>query len=185
VRLAGRPQAKGESLNTNDRAWFEPLVRTLARPAWKYAFVLVHDMDIAQDIVQEAFARLWASPNTPSTDVEFRRYLYRTIANLAHNYRRQQMQRAAVSVTAPEAANPLDEVDRRAGDQVLRAALRRLTLRQRKAVYLRYYEDRSFSETARIMGMPQVTARVIVHRALAKLRDRLQTSSTNDKVAIS
>ena len=142
-------------------------------------------MDVAQEIVQEAYARLWAAPNTPSDEVEFRRYLYRTIANLAHNYRRQKMRRAAVSVTAAEMANPLDEVDRRAGDMVLRAALRSLSLREREAVYLRYYEDRSFSETARIIGAPQVTVRVIVHRALAKLRHRLKTSVTNDKAAFS
>jgi hypothetical protein len=39
--------------------------------------MLVHDIDVAQEIAQDAFARVWASKNTPSAEVEFRRYLYR------------------------------------------------------------------------------------------------------------
>jgi RNA polymerase sigma factor (sigma-70 family) len=87
-------------------------------------------------------------------------------------------------VTSPAAIDPLDEVDRRAGDMVVRAALRGLGAREREAVYLRYYEDLSFAETARIMNAPQVTIRVIVHRALVKLRRQLEVNLSGDKVAI-
>lgn len=146
--------------------------------------MLVHDIDLAQELVQEAFARVWASKNTPPSEVEFRRYLYRTITNLARTYRYRQMRAAALPVPSPALTDPLDEVDRRAGDAVLRAAVRELSLRERQAVYLRYYEDLSFAETARIMGAPQVTVRVIVHRALGKLRRKLEANVTTDKVAI-
>src|SRR5437899_1938406 len=78
------------SVMNDDQARFEQLVRTLGRPAMKFANVLVHDMDLAEEIVQEAFARAWASPNTPSPEVEFRRYLYRIVANLAHDHYRRQ-----------------------------------------------------------------------------------------------
>jgi RNA polymerase sigma factor (sigma-70 family) len=185
MRAGGKARRKGDFLKTDDRSWFEPLVRSLGRPAWKYAFVLVHDVDIAQDLVQEAFARVWASANTPKAEVEFRRYLYRTIINLAHNYRSQQSRAASLRVTDPAPRDPLDEVDRRADDIAVRTALRGLSVRERQAIYLRYYEDQSFAETARIMGTPQVTVRVIVHRALGKLRRQLQANSSEDKVAIS
>jgi RNA polymerase sigma-70 factor (ECF subfamily) len=186
VRAGERPKArsKGDWLKTNERPWFEPLVRSLGRPAWKYAYVLVHDVDLAQDLVQEAFAKVWASANTPAGEVEFRRYLYRTIANLAHNYRRQQVRAALHPVTAPVLTDPIDEVDRRASDNLVRAALRGLGVRERQAIYLRYYEDLSFAETAHIMGAPQVTIRVIVHRALDKLRRQLQADVFGDKVSI-
>jgi RNA polymerase sigma-70 factor, ECF subfamily len=146
--------------------------------------MLVHDVDVAQELVQEAYARVWASKNTPSAEVEFRRYLYRTITNLARNYRRHQLLTAMRPVSTPSPFNPLEEVDRRAGDATLRAALRGLKLRERQAIYLRYYEDHSFAEAARIMGIPQVTVRVIVHRALSKLRQKLDTNARTRKVAI-
>jgi DNA-directed RNA polymerase specialized sigma24 family protein len=41
---------------------------------------------------------------------------------------------------------------------------------------LRYFEDRSFAEVAETLGLKEPTARVIVHRALAKLRGTLGDS---------
>jgi len=37
-------------------------------------------------------------------------------------------------------------------------------------VHLRYVEDRSFAETAATLGVTEENARVLVHRALAKMR---------------
>lgn len=44
---------------------------------------------------------------------------------------------------------------------------------QRAAVVLRFYEDLSFAEIARVLGCREATARSHVHRALAALRLRL------------
>lgn len=144
----------------------------------------MHDIELAQDLVQDAFANVWASANTPSNEIEFRRYLYRTIANLAYNYRRHQLRAAIHPVMATALVDPLDEIDRRAGDTVMRAALLGLGAREREAIYLRYYEDLSFAETARIMRAPQVTIRVLVHRALAKLRRQLEPNASEGRVAV-
>src|SRR6202011_58471 len=115
MRAGGKARSKGDFLKTDGRSWFEPLVRSLGRPAWKYAFVLVHDVDLAQDLVQEAFVKVWASANTPAAEVEVRRYLDRTIPTLAHTCRKQRVRSAVLRVTDPATVNPLDEIDRRAG----------------------------------------------------------------------
>ncbi|OLD49985.1 MAG: hypothetical protein AUI42_05330 [Actinobacteria bacterium 13_1_40CM_2_65_8] len=168
----------------DDRALFEQMVRSLGRPAMKFANVLVHDTELAEEIVQEAFARCWASPNTPSPEVEFRRYLYRVITNLAHDYYRSQSRRVAMQGPAQAASNPVEIVERRAGDEAMRRAIRGLGVRERQAVYLRYFEDLSFAEAARIMGARQGTVRVLVFRALGKLRRELTSSRGSDQVAI-
>jgi len=171
-------------MKRDERQWFEGIVSSLARPATKFANVLVHDFDLAEEIVQEAFARLWASPNTPSDEVEFRRYLYRTIANLANDYYRRRVRRSTSEVAIAVVVNPLELVEARASDEAMQAALNFLGLRERQAIYLRYFEDRSFAETARLMGARQVTVRVMVHRALCKLRRHMSESSLSDQVAI-
>jgi RNA polymerase sigma factor (sigma-70 family) len=171
-------------VKNDDRLWFEPLVLSLGRPATKFANVLVHDFDLAEEIVQEAFARMWASPKTPSVDVEFRRYLYRIITNLANDYYRRRARRAVVQPPVPVVLNPLELVEERSGDEAMKAALNILGLRERQAIYLRYFEDQSFAETARIMGARQVTVRVMVHRALGKLRRELAMNPLTDEVAI-
>jgi len=146
--------------------------------------MMVHDIDIAQEMVQEAFARVWAASTTPSQEVEFRRYLYRTITNLARDYHRHRARQRTIPMEVPTVVNPLDDVEQRAGDDALRRALDQLTLRERQAIYLRYFEDQSFAETARVMRAPQVTVRVIVHRALAKLRRQLSANAVTGGVAI-
>lgn len=172
------------AMKRDERQWFEGMVLSLARPATKFANVLVHDFDLAEEIVQEAFARMWASPNTPSAEVEFRRYLYRTITNLANDYYRKSARRSTSGPPVPVVVNPLELAEARAGDEAMKAAMNTLRLRERQAIYLRYFEDQSFAETARIMGARQVTVRVMVHRALGKLRRHLSTSSVSDQVAI-
>jgi RNA polymerase sigma-70 factor (ECF subfamily) len=167
-----------------DRQWFEGIVLNLTRPATKFANVLVHDFDLAEEIVQEAFARMWASPNTPAAEVEFRRYLYRIITNLAHDYYRRRSRRSSSEALVPVVLNPLELVEARASDEAMKAALNILGLRERQALYLRYFEDQSFAETARIMGARQVTVRVMVHRALGKLRRHMSEISLADQVAI-
>jgi RNA polymerase sigma factor (sigma-70 family) len=171
-------------MKRDERQWFEGIVSSLARPATKFANVLVHDFDLAEEIVQEAFARLWASPNTPSDEVEFRRYLYRTITNLANDYFRRRDRRSASEAPGPVVMNPLDVAEARASDDAMRAALNILGLRERQAIYLRYFEDQSFAETARIMDARQVSVRVMVHRALGKLRRHMTESSLSDQVAM-
>src|SRR5580704_2179148 len=171
-------------MKRDDRQWFEGIVVSLARPATKFANVLVHDFDLAEEIVQEAFARMWASPNTPSNENEFRRYLYRTITNLANDHYRKSARRSTSGAPVPVVVNPLELAEARASDAAMNTALNILGMRERQAIYLRYFEDQSFAETARIMGARQVTVRVMVHRALGKLRRHILESSLSDQVAI-
>jgi RNA polymerase sigma factor (sigma-70 family) len=79
---------------------------------------------------------------------------------------------------APPPPNPFDEVERRADDAALVDALRLLDARERAAVHLRYFEDRSFAETAVTLGVSENHARVIVHRTLAKLRRTMASTVT-------
>ncbi len=157
-------------MKTDDRAWFDPLVRDLGNRAIRFAVMLVGNIDTAQEIVQEAFMRCWASPKTPSSDADFRRWLYRIIVNLARDHHRQRARLSRVPIPPQPSPDPMEQVDRRSEDQEVLLALRTLSERERLAIYLRYFEDQSFAETARIMDSPQVTIRVLVHRALVKLR---------------
>lgn len=137
------------------------------------------DRDAAEEILQEAFARVWASANTPSTELEFKRWLYRTIMNLARDRARRRQRWSVLRFWLPEPPDPLQEVERRAADAELAQALRALNLRERQAVHLRYFEDQPFVETARLLGTSEPHARVIVHRALRKLRRAMGESIAN------
>jgi len=144
----------------------------------------VRDVDVGQEIVQEAFTRAWASRNTPRGEAEFRRWLYRVVTNLARDYYRRRVRFAGLRIPAIRPPDPVDEVERRTGDPDLREALLTLRLAERQAIYLRYFEDQPFTEIGRILGRPQVTVRVLIYRALGKLRRQLGSEGPTGRVAV-
>jgi RNA polymerase sigma-70 factor (ECF subfamily) len=169
-------------LDAADRGWFEPLARTLERPAYHFAVMLVENRATAEELVQEAFARVWASPNTPSTEPDFRRWLYRVIANLARDYHRRRYLEARLPFWNTPAIDPIDEVVHRAEDRGLLGAVLALPFKDRHAIYLHYFDGLTFAEVGNVLGVSEIAARVRVHRALQALRGRLGPDSVAGEV---
>src|SRR6266516_5274878 len=82
----------------------EELFAALESPLLSYALRLTGERGVAEDVVQEAFMRLHAQFD----DVrEPRRWLYRTVHNLALNERRQAGKTVSLDLPAePGAATP-------------------------------------------------------------------------------
>ena len=153
-----------------DRPWFEVHVRLLARPAYQFSLMLTQNPAIAEEVLQDALTQLWASPTTPSEETEFRRYLYRIIASRATDYHRRQAVARRLRFWQPAQADPMAEIDRRAGDEEMGQLLRRLSQRERQVAYLTYFEDQSPEDIGRVLGIKPVTVRVVLNRVITKLR---------------
>jgi RNA polymerase sigma-70 factor (ECF subfamily) len=137
--------------------------------------MLVNEPETAHDIVQEAFVRLWRSPRTPRERQAFKSWLLRTVTNLARDHHRHRLRWRRLQFWLPKPAdNPEEEADRRRSNSLLAAALRTLSLREQEAVYLRFFEDVPYVEVGQIQAKSPVASRVLVHRALGKLRAHLE-----------
>jgi RNA polymerase sigma-70 factor (ECF subfamily) len=139
--------------------------------------MLVQNRATAEELVQEAFARVWASPNTPSAEPNFRRWLYRTITNLARDHHRRRLVEAKLLFRNPPAVDPVDEVVHRAEDRELMRAVLGLPFKDRHAIYLHYFDGLAFAEVGDVLGVSEIAARVRVHRALERLRGKLGPNS--------
>jgi RNA polymerase sigma-70 factor (ECF subfamily) len=182
VRCEVRIHERGLDLDAADRSWFEPLARTLERPAYHFAVMLVQNRATAEELVQEAFARVWASPNTPSAEPQFRRWLYRTITNLARDYHRRRLVEARLLFWNTPAVDPIDEVVHRAEDRELLRAVLAMPFKDRHAIYLHYFDGLTFAEVGEVLAVSEIAARVRVHRAVQKLRGRLGPESVAREV---
>ena len=161
---------KEDTLAAADRPWFDAHVRLLARPAYQFSLMLTQNPAIAEEVLQDALTQLWATATTPSEETEFRRYLYRIIASRATDYHRRQAVARRLRFWQPAEADPMAEIDRRAGDEEMGRLLRRLSARERQVAYLYYFEDQSPEDVARALGIKPVTVRVVLHRVITKLR---------------
>ena len=130
------------------------------------AYLLTHDHQLAEDLVQTALfkaAKAWDRiDGEPEPYV--RRILY--IENVSRWRRRRHLLEAyAPGYDTPAPAGPDPDVH-----LTLERALRRLTVRQRTVLVLRYYEDLTETETARVLGIGVGTVKSIHRQALGRLR---------------
>jgi RNA polymerase sigma-70 factor (sigma-E family) len=139
----------------------------------RLAFLLTGDRALAEDLVQEAFARLVGRLRHLRDPGAFGAYLRRTIVNLAtSHFRHRLVERAHLERLAGTSAvetNPNEDLD-----ETMHQALLRLPERQRAAMVLRFYEDLSDVQTAEILRCSPGTVRSLVSRGMNTLRSELE-----------
>jgi RNA polymerase sigma-70 factor (sigma-E family) len=141
-----------------------------APAALRLAYLLTGDRVQAEDVVQEAFARLIGRLRHLREPDAFGAYLRRTILNLCtSHFRRRAVERAYLRREGPRAEGETHEPDV-AAHESLRAALLTLPERQRAAIVLQYFEDLPEHEIAEALGCRPGTVRSLVSRGMATLR---------------
>jgi RNA polymerase sigma-70 factor (ECF subfamily) len=75
-----------EQLKTDDGSVFEQLFQSYFVSLVKYASEIVKDQDLAEEIVENTFVRLWESRLTIQINTSVQQYLYRSVYNSCLNY---------------------------------------------------------------------------------------------------
>jgi RNA polymerase sigma-70 factor (ECF subfamily) len=165
----------------------EELFKALESPLMSYALRLAGDLQVAEDIVQEAFMRLHAQFEEVR---EPRRWIYRTVHNLALNHKRGASKivplnlnpsaAAGVGEDVPastETADPLplpdEQIARLEGIGQVRLCLESLDERSRELVRLKFNEDLSYKEISARTGLNVGHVGYLLHHALKAIADEL------------
>ncbi|HEX6418635.1 MAG TPA: SigE family RNA polymerase sigma factor [Acidimicrobiales bacterium] len=139
----------------------------------RFAFLLCGDATHAEDLVAEAYARVWPHWRRGRV-VDLLPYLRRTVANEAYRrHRRRLLERreAARPPEPPENGRFETQIEDR---DELWGALAGLSPQQRVVVVLRIAEDLSEEQTAAMLGIPVGTVKSRLARGLALLRAALE-----------
>ena len=141
------------------------------RQAVRLAYLLTSDADQAEDIVSDAFAKVYVQWKKGRVQ-QVGPYLRRAVANEAKSrLRRRYLERREASRRTGDERGVL-RVDEHAADHdEVWQALQRLPERQRQAIVLRYYEDLPEAETAEILGVSVGTVKSQVSRGLARMQE--------------
>ena len=152
----------------------EELYQRTAPAAVRLAYFLSGDRELAQDLVQDAFARVAGRFHHLRRPDAFDAYLRRTIVNLftsdlrRRRLERRYLERRRLDLPPEHAIADVVERDR------MWAALSTLPQRQRAAVVLRFYEDLSEREVAEVLGCSTRAVNSLVAHAMTSLRERLE-----------
>jgi DNA-directed RNA polymerase specialized sigma24 family protein len=136
--------------------------------------VSVEDRDVAQDVVDEAFARAWASWRSVSRHPAPAAWVVRTALNASVS--RWRKHRREVPLPEPGkvagCAVGLEASDGPLDPRIM-AALTRLPARQRQVVTMRLLLDLDTSRTAEVLGISPSAVKAHLARALAAMRGDL------------
>lgn len=159
----------------------EELFTALESPLLGYALRFVGERGPAEDITQEAFMRL----HTQFTNVrEPRRWLYRTVHNLALNHRRDAQKIVPFEPLGDDPPNPAtdgpdpapwpdEQIIRWEGIGLVRLSLAVLDDRSREVVRLKFNEDLSYREIGERTGLESGHVGYLLHHALKTIAAEL------------
>ena len=180
-----------EATRTGDEAAFAELVRRYRNQITNYVYRMTNDYDLAVDLAQETFMRVYAAADRYRTSFAFSTYIYRIATNLAISELRRRKRRRLVSLTSffHERESPSDSYELEMPDagplqdatyveDERRAAVARaiatLPEKYRAPLVLRDVEERSYEEIALILQMNEGTVKSRINRARTFLRDKLE-----------
>jgi RNA polymerase sigma-70 factor (ECF subfamily) len=138
---------------------------------YRYGVRLLGDMSLAEDCVAETFARFLKSlRDRRGPRDHLQAYLYRIAHNwIVDHYRKNGKTEELSDATRSEADIPEEEAAKRIRQEQVRTAIRHLTPDQQKVILLKYLEEWSNEEVARMMKKPVGAVKSIQHRALKSL----------------
>jgi RNA polymerase sigma-70 factor (sigma-E family) len=158
---------------------FTAFVRDHGASLLRTAVLLTGERSLGEDLVQTALARAYGKWSRVSHADVPAAYVRRLMVNSHLSWRRRLTSGEQVLASVPDRGGAHDQ-DRIAATEDLRRALLQLSPRMRTAVVLRYFEDLSQAETARLMGCAVSTVNNHVTRGLAVLRELLGPQHEND-----
>jgi len=173
------PWALWQAARAGDQASASALVRRLSPQAYALAMQLLGRREDAEDMVQEAFLRLWRARPSDAHGAALATYFNTIVINRCKSWltRRRELSTdpeqlleladAGQDAEPPGALAPLSAA-------TLAAAMARLSPRQRMALAMWAYADADVPAIARALELDANAAHQLLHRAKTALRQHLK-----------
>jgi RNA polymerase sigma-70 factor, ECF subfamily len=185
-------RAKGGS-----EAAYRELLRRYQRPVFSLVYRMVRDRELAEDLAQECFIKVFNHVDRYDAKYKFSSWLFKIASNLAiDTLRRKELRtvsiegsRHATSSEEEEATrisivshdpNPEQALEAKQLGGRIEEAIARLRPEYRTAVLLRHVEGRAYEEIAEIMEVPLGTVKTYIHRARGELKEMLRDLKEED-----
>lgn len=175
----------------DDAAAFTELVTRYQNRLLTLLANLVSSREVAEDLTQDVFLRVYRSRKTYQPDAKFVTWLYRIASNVASNSVRSQVRRREIHLApassdetsplsleqlakAASGALPTRRLDKSELSEIVRLAMESLNEQQRVALMLSKFEEMGYQDIADTMGVTVSAVKSLLWRARENLRTLLE-----------
>ncbi len=149
---------------------FEIQFRKLYLPLGMYALRIVDDVDDAEDIVADTFAKAWQNIESGALIADFRSYMYRSVRNECVDFLRRRKEFVGLE-ELPEVSE--ENIDTSVRDARIWKAIDGLPDKCREVFLMSKRDGLSNEEIAEELGISVKTVKNHMTKALGRLRDAL------------
>ncbi|MBD3366557.1 MAG: sigma-70 family RNA polymerase sigma factor [Candidatus Eisenbacteria bacterium] len=175
----GRDPELVARLKAGDEKAFEELVTTYQERVYRVAWRMVRDDDVAEDVAQEAFIKVFRHIDRFQERSSIYTWIYRITVNIALNKLKRDRFRKMVPLGdfgRPDRSANADPARRALSNELAERvdeAVKELPEKQRLVFTLKFYEEMSHREIAEVVGCSEGTSKANYFHAIRKLRKAL------------
>lgn len=161
------------------RADFEAIYQRHSREVWALVYARWLNAEVAQDVLQETFLRLWRQHQDGTRIDNPRAWLLRVARNLAEDHAKSSFRRngtqppQTMNTVRGKDALPLDAMEQAETFAQVRDELNQLPIPDREILTLRYALDYDANEIAELLEINPTAVHMRLSRARQRLADRL------------
>ncbi len=159
------------------RLSFDELVNRYSEKVLKFIYTKTRSLECAEDIVQDAFVRAWQNIEKYDPKYSFSTWLYTIAIRLTQNHFRKKRPIAVedeiLDCRSQCTTTAIDHLIREEQKEILWQTAAKLKPDHYNLLWLKYVENQSIEEIAKTTGKSQVSVKVSLHRARAKLAKML------------
>jgi RNA polymerase sigma-70 factor (ECF subfamily) len=183
VRAANRAEdaALATRLVDQDSAALSEAYRKHGNRVYRVAYGLLRREELAQDVTQEVFVRLWKRPDRyDATRGAMSSFLQLDAHGRSVDLIRSEEGRAKCEITNERLSSnhqigPEEEAMKRVTSERVRNALDQLKQAERGPIAMAFYLGYSYRKVAEVLGAPEGTVKSRIRSGMAKLRETLGT----------
>jgi RNA polymerase sigma-70 factor (ECF subfamily) len=145
---------------------------------YRFIYFRVGHKEVAEDVAEEVFIKAFKSLHSLQDSEKFEAWLYQIARNRIIDYYRSKKQiipLEEVEHTLEYETNVVDVVDLEAQQKIFIKLLKELTDEQQMVIKLKFLEDLDNGQIAALIDKNEGAVRVIQHRAIARLKDLINT----------
>ncbi len=168
-----------------DNYAFDLLVKRYKDPLINFIYRFLGSQTDAEDVLQETFLRLYKNKHYYKEIAKFSTWIYTIAGNLAKTELRKRRRRTFFSINQfggedkdyeipDDSNNPEQETNTQITDDIIQAAIERLSPKFKEVIILRDIQGFSYDEISEMIKVPLGTVKSRVNRARLKLQADLQ-----------